>query len=97
MFCRSQGFAGPTACILPKGHTGSCKYGDIHIAETEQLRQDALRYRFLRENGGSFHDQNKYGISLHKNERFLLMRFMYWCPPEKLDEIIDKAIQSQEG
>jgi|694.fasta_scaffold03608_19 hypothetical protein len=47
-FCGSQGFAGPSACVLEKGHAGKHKYGDIVTAEADQLRLDAERYRLLR-------------------------------------------------
>ena len=49
MFCRSQGFAGPSACVLEPGHEGEHKYGDVATAEAERLRKDAARYRWLRE------------------------------------------------
>ena len=49
MFCRSQGFAGPSACVLERGHDGPHKYGDIATVEAEQIRREAARYRWLRD------------------------------------------------
>jgi hypothetical protein len=42
--CRSQGFAGPNACVLEEGHTGAHKYGDVATALADKQRKDAARW-----------------------------------------------------
>lgn len=42
--CGSQGFAGPTRCILPPGHDGAHKYG-VPIKKTQRECAAAIRMR----------------------------------------------------
>ncbi len=48
--CGSRGFAGPTACVLERGHSGSHEYGDFAQALADEQRKDAERYRWIRDN-----------------------------------------------
>lgn len=47
--CGSQGFAGSSACIAERGHDGEHRYGNFKQALEAEIRQDARRYRWLRE------------------------------------------------
>jgi hypothetical protein len=40
--CGSQGFAGPSCCILPPGHEGEHKYG-VPMAKTQRQCAEAIR------------------------------------------------------
>lgn len=42
--CGSQGFAGPSRCVLPRGHSGRHDYG-IPTAKTGAQCADAIRAR----------------------------------------------------
>ena len=48
--CGSRGFAGPTACILERCHSGPHEYGDFAQTMAEEQRKDAERYRWIRDN-----------------------------------------------
>ena len=48
--CRSRGFAGPPCCILEEGHGGDHQYGNEAEIEAKQIRKDAERYRWIRQN-----------------------------------------------
>ena len=46
-FCAHQGFAGPSACILAKGHTGPHSYGHLAAALSKDRERDAERFAYL--------------------------------------------------
>ena len=90
--CRSQGFAGPSACVLDAGHSGPHKYGDIATALAERQRKDAERYRWLRGDGCQNHSR-----------RWTQFEVRRWKAPmwtadmrgEELDDAIDVHMRAE--
>lgn len=63
--CGHRGFAGATACVEEQGHEGPHVYGNFRQAIDDELRKDAMRYRWLRERllGADF-DWNESGVTV---------------------------------
>lgn len=97
--CLSQGFAGPSGCVLLKGHEGPHKYGNIEnglleleIAELRaqlaECQKDAARYRWLRE--------QKTARTLIDGGFRTSWEFRRFIEPNELDAAIDAAMKGEK-
>lgn len=61
-------------------------------AETESLRQDAERYRWLKANGAANSKKStKARIYKDESRKTALLDFAYWCEESEVDAVIDQA------